>query len=157
MNRRIILSLSAITALGLVLPVAAHAQVAKDLVGTWILASTDNTNAQGAKVEPFGPHPLGSYIFDASGHFIQVIVGSEPSTGQSTNQAFVATFGTYSVADGGKTLDLHIVGSNSQDLDGKVIKRQITSLTGDELKISNSSPQTAVGAGGANSDWKRAK
>lgn len=164
MNRRNIFSLSAIAGLGLastamlgMLSGAAHAQTAKDLVGAWILASTDNTNAQGAKVEPFGPHPLGSYMFDAGGHYAQVIVGSEPSTGQGANQATIATYGTYSIADGGKTLALHVVGSNSQDLDGKDIKRQITSLTGDELKISNSSPQTAVGSAHAVSVWKRTK
>jgi hypothetical protein len=88
MNRSNIFSLSAMRGVGLastamlgMLSGAAHAQSAKDLVGTWILASSSVTSAQGAKVEPFGRHPVGSFTFDASGHFTQVIVSSDPPHG----------------------------------------------------------------------------
>lgn len=133
------------------LPRTAHAVTAKQLVGTWRLVSTANTNAQGAKIEPFGPHPLGSYTFDAKGHFTQVLVPGEAGSGT----AVVAAFGDYSVTDGGKSLVLHIIGSQNPSADGKDIPRQIT-LVKDELKVSNSNPTTA-GGGHVESVWKRVK
>lgn len=150
-------SLSALAALGLasaamlvMLPGVAHAVTAKQLVGTWRLVSTTNTDAQGAKIEPVGPHPLGSYTFDAKGHFTQVIVPGEK--GSAT--AVVAKFGDYSVTNGGNTLVLHTVGSQNPSVDGKDVSRQIT-LANDELKVSNSTPTT--GSGHAESVWKRAQ
>ena len=151
-------SLSAlVTALGLISaamlgmsPGVAHAVTAKQLVGTWHLVSTTNTDAQGAKIEPFGPHPLGSYTFDAKGHFTQVIVPGE----KDSATAVVAAFGDYSVTNGGKTLVLHIVGSQNSSANGKDLPRQIT-LTKDELKVRNSNPTT----GGARAElvWKQVR
>ncbi|MGD0023764.1 MAG: hypothetical protein ABSC37_03915 [Xanthobacteraceae bacterium] len=67
MNRRDVLSLSAITVLGLaLLPGAAFAQqkpLKDQLVGTWTLVSNTNTAANGAKSELFGPNPKGLAIF----------------------------------------------------------------------------------------------
>jgi hypothetical protein len=57
MNRRPILTSSAITALGLVLSVSsaiAQAKSIKDqLVGTWIISSAETTNVDGTKFLPF--------------------------------------------------------------------------------------------------------
>ncbi|MGB6175672.1 MAG: lipocalin-like domain-containing protein [Methylocella sp.] len=142
MNRLSIFSLSAIVGLGLastamlgMLSGVAHAQSAKDLVGTWRLVSTTNTNAQGVKTEPFGPHPMGSYTFDASGHFTQAIVPGEK--GSATG--IVAAFGDYSVTNGGKTLVRHILGSQDLGAVAKNLPLEIT-LANDELTTSNSNP-----------------
>ncbi len=113
------------------------------------MVSTTNTNAQGAKVEPFGPHPLGSYTFDASGHFTQAIV-----PGEGGGKAIVVAFGDYSVTNGGKTLVRHIVGSQEPSADGKDFPLAIT-LANDELKVSNSKP--TIGTAHVESVWKRVK
>lgn len=154
MDPRNVVSLSALAVLGitsavLVIPSTAHAVTAKQLVGTWRLVSTTNTNAQGAKVEPFGPHPLGSYTFDASGHFTQAIV-----PGEGGGKAIVVAFGDYSVTNGGKTLVRHIVGSQEPSADGKDFPLAIT-LANDELKVSNSKP--TIGSAHVESVWKRVK
>lgn len=154
MNPRNVVSLSALSALGitsamLVIPGTAHAVTAEQLVGTWRLVSTTNTNAQGAKVEPFGPHPLGSYTFDASGHFTQAIV-----PGEGGGKAIVAAFGDYSVTNGGKTLVRHIVGSQEPSADGKDFPLAIT-LANDELKVSN--PKPTIGTAQVESVWQRVK
>lgn len=156
MKRRNILSLSALATLGLpLLPASVFAEqnsFEKQLVGTWTQASSTNKNASGAQNQPFGPHPIGAYIFDPSGHVIQVIVPGE----EGTAKAIVATFGTYSVTDGGKTLVIHYIGSNQPKLDGTDSKRGIVSLANDEIKLHN--PNT-VSAGGGTADtvWNRAK
>jgi hypothetical protein len=60
MNKYSILSISAITALGLALySSSAVAQSAKDIVGTWTIVSA----------EAFGPTPKGVLIFDANGRY----------------------------------------------------------------------------------------
>lgn len=43
------------------------APTAKELVGTWNLVTDVNTSADGRKVEPFGPIPEGTAIFDSDG------------------------------------------------------------------------------------------
>lgn len=156
MNPRNGISLSAVAALALtsaamlvMLPSVARAVTANQLVGTWRLVSTTNTNAQGAKVEPFGPHPVGSYTFDTSGHFTQAIV-----PGEGGGKGIVAVFGDYSVSNGGKTLVRHIVGSQNPSADGKDLPLTIT-LANDEMKVSNSNP--TVGTAHVESVWKRVK
>jgi len=156
MNRRNILSLSAVAALVLTLPLtsafAEQNAFEEQLVGTWTKASGANTDTSGAKSQPFGPHPIGAYIFDPSGHVIQVEVPGE----EGAAKAIVATFGTYSVTDGGKTLVIHYIGSNQPKLDGTDSKREIISLTNVEFKLHN--PNT-VSAGGGTADtvWNHAK
>ena len=60
MNRRNVLGLSAISALGLALSAGdAAAQSAKDLVGSWTPVSVD----------AYGPNPKGSLIFEANGRY----------------------------------------------------------------------------------------
>ena len=46
----------------------ATAQSAKDLLGTWV--ATSNVSEQnGVKSNPYGDPPLGMLIFDADGHY----------------------------------------------------------------------------------------
>lgn len=157
MNSRNVVGLSALATLGLtsatmfvMLPGAAHAVTVKQLVGTWRLVSTTNTDAQGTKIEPFGPHPLGSYTFDARGHFTEVIVPGEK--GSAT--AVVAQFGDYSVTNGGKTLAIHVIGSQNPSVDGKDAPRTIA-LSKGELKVSN--PNPSIGGAHVEAVWKRVR
>ena len=73
MNRRSILSLSAIMALGLaLLPGSAVGQqksLKDQLVGTWTVVSWEQTNKDGSKFERFGTNPKGVNVFDADSRF----------------------------------------------------------------------------------------
>ena len=69
MNRRSILSISVITALGLVLlpsgTVAQQKSLKEELVGTWMLVSSDTVQANGTRNPTFGPNPKGIAVFDS--------------------------------------------------------------------------------------------
>src|ERR1700675_2047118 len=72
MDRRSLLNLSLITALGLAVPCSALAQTKplKDqLVGTWTLMSWEQTGKDGTKAQDFSANPKGVSSFDANGHF----------------------------------------------------------------------------------------
>jgi len=68
MNRRSILSFSTVAALGLALCSSnAVGQSAKDLVGTWTIASA----------EAFGPNPKGLLIFQPDGRYSLMLMRAE--------------------------------------------------------------------------------
>src|SRR5437870_2624160 len=74
MNRRSILSVSAITVLGFaILPTsAAFAQqksLKDQLIGSWMLVSSETIAANGTKQQLYGPNPRGILIFDAGGRY----------------------------------------------------------------------------------------
>src|SRR4029077_8839123 len=46
----------------------ASAQGAKELVGAWTVVSI-TLEGDGKKLEPFGPNPRGTQIYDSNGHF----------------------------------------------------------------------------------------
>jgi hypothetical protein len=125
----------------------------KQLVGTWTLVSTANTDGTGAKVEPFGPHPVGAIMFDANGNVLQVITPGE----QGAAKGIVATFGKYSVTDDGKTLTIHFIASNPPSAEGTDSKRGIASLTDDEFKIHNTNAESGGAVSTADALWRRAK
>src|SRR6266566_3408043 len=119
MNRRSILSISAIAGLA-VLPGSAVGQqksLKDQLVGTWTLVSTDNTSA-------FGANPKGMLVFDANGRYSLVFMRSDlPKFAAKTSnqgtaeenkavvQGMVAHFGTYSVNEADKTIMSRAEGS----------------------------------------------
>jgi hypothetical protein len=67
MNRRNLLGLSVITALGVtLLPGSALAQqklLKERLVGTWTVASWEQANKDGTKFQRFGANPKGINVF----------------------------------------------------------------------------------------------
>ena len=163
MNRRNVLRLSAISALGLALSAGnAAAQSAKDLVGSWTPVSVD----------AYGPNPKGSLIFEANGRFsLQLMRTDLPkylsnNRTQGTAAEYKATvegslsyFGTYSVS--GTDLILHVEGSTFPNWTGTDQKRINLSITGDELKYTNLAPsggyQYLVPAGAPFVVWRRVK
>jgi len=76
MNRRSILSISAITALGLaVLPGSAVAQqksLKEQIVGTWTFVSALDVKADGTRSNRWGSDPKGIFMFDGNGNFAVV-------------------------------------------------------------------------------------
>jgi hypothetical protein len=160
MNRRNVLSLSAIAALGLTLSAgSAAAQSAKDLVGSWTAVSVD----------AYGPNPKGSLIFEANGRFSLQLMRSDlpkyassnrtqgtPAEYKATVEGSISYFGTYAVS--GTDLMLHVEGSTFPNWTGTDQKRVNLSVTGDELKYTNPTPS---GGGAAAPSlplvWKRVK
>jgi hypothetical protein len=152
MNRRSILSLSAITALGLsLLPGSGLSQqktLKEQLVGTWTLVTYERV-ASGTK--QMIANPKGILMFDAGGRYVMAGErGDRPkfkSAGQATTEElaaatqdfFAANFGTWSVSEADKILTQHFDGALRPNNEGTDVKSSI-SLTGDELKLINVMP-----------------
>ena len=134
MNRRSILSLSTMMALGFVFlagdAVAQQTPLKEQLVGTWTIVSADNTRPGGTKSPVFGPNPKGTQIYDTSGRF------------------------AWSVNESDKTIITRIEASTFPNQEGQDQKRIITSVTADELRYVN--PATTTGDK-AETVWKRVK
>ena len=157
MNRRNMISFSTITALGLALySSSAVGQSAKDLVGTWTIVSA----------EVFGPNPKGLLIFEPSGRYSLMLMRADLPKYASNNRAqgtpeeykaigagSISYFGTYSV-DGSEII-LRIEHSSFPNWTGTEQKRTNVTLTGDELKYTNTAP--SVGGPPAVLVWRRAK
>jgi Lipocalin-like domain len=168
MQRVRILALSTIVlSLGLVLSSSGtSAQTAKDLVGVWTTVSV--TFVQGdKKIEPMGPNPKGTQIYDASGRFaIMVMRGDLPkvaSNNQQTSTAdesqiiahgSLAYYGSWTANAADKTLTVKIEGSTFPNFAGTEQKR-LFAISGDQLTITNTT--SSVGAGVATIVLKRAK
>ena len=141
---RIATAVCGMTAIG-----AAHAQpksLKDQLIGTWVLVSDHNTNAQGVTSVPWGTHPLGTYMFDSAGHFAEIIINPDQ------DGATVDYYGTYSVDEENKAIDVHITGSSAKRFNDTESKRTIASMSDDEFTTTNSN--TSVG-GTAEVTWKR--
>ena len=157
MNRRDTLSLCSMTVLALALTAdPAAAQSAKDLVGTWSLATA----------EAFGANPKGSATFEANGRFSIILMRAAlpkyasnnrtqggPADYKATVEGSLAYFGTYSVS--GTDLLLHIEGSTFPNWAGSDQKRINLAITGDELKYVQPTP--SGGGPAAPVAWKRVK
>jgi Lipocalin-like domain len=171
MNRRSILSISAMTTLGLALlpsnSIAQQKSLKEQIIGTWVIVSSDSTAPDGSKLQVFGPNPKGILVFDASGQTVQIIVNPGvpkfkvnnrlKGTAEENTAAVhgtTATFGTFTVDESSKTITVRNVGGMFPGLAGTDTKRIVTSVTADELKFTN--PATAAGMR-ADNVWRRAK
>ena len=128
----------------------AHAMPsAERLVGAWSFVSSINTRKDGSVVDRWGANPSGMLMFDGSGHFSQIITGSESRMfGAKTYCAF----GTYTFDAKAGILNLTFKGCSIAKTIGSVQERKIVTLTADELKYVN--PLTASGTT-AEVAWKR--
>jgi hypothetical protein len=122
-NRRSLLGISGITALGLGFvsstAIAQQNSLKEQLVGTWTLVSNEVTPPNGTKGQPYGPNPKGLLIFQPGGRYVQVDGDANrpkfKAAGQPTAEElaaatlghFAANFGTWSVNEGDKTLTRH--------------------------------------------------
>jgi hypothetical protein len=161
MNRRSIVQISAVTALGFVMSLSsAMAQtksLKEQLVGTWTLSSADL----------YGTNPKGSYMFDSSGRFSAILMRNDlpkytsnsrtqatPTEYKGTVDGSIAYFGTYSI--NGTDLDLHVEGRTFANWTGTVQKRTNVSVVGDELRYNVPAPSDGRPTA-APTIWKRAK
>jgi hypothetical protein len=171
MNRRGILGISAMMALGLVLaPSSAVSQqksLKDQLVGTWSLVSWESFDAAGAKIPAFeGTDLKGLLVLTDSGRLsFQAItespklasnarLRSTPAEDKAVAHAVLSYFGTYTVSEADKSFTIRIERSSFPNQNGIDAKRIITTLTADELKYTN--PARLAG-GKVNLAWRRAK
>jgi hypothetical protein len=137
-------------------PSSAHAQssraarsFADRLSGTWAFVSSENTRRDGSTFDRWGPDPKGIFMLDRSGHYSQIIVGSESRVfGAKT----FCSFGTYSIDEGKRVFTTHIVGCSVTSLIGAAQIRSVLLLNAEELRYTNLI--TATGAT-AKVLWKR--
>jgi Lipocalin-like domain len=157
MNRRSILNISALTALGLaLLPgtiIAQQGTLKQQLVGTWTLVSQENTASNGIKTQL--SNPKGILFFDAGGRYSEIAERSDrpkfKSASQPTNEElgaatrdyFAANFGTWLVNEADKTLTQRFDGALRPNNEGTDVKSSV-SLAGDELKLASMIPSTGV-------------
>ena len=168
MNRRNILSLSVISALGVaLLPGSALAQqksLKEQLAGTWSIISSENVAPDGNKRQLFGPNPKGILVLSANGQYAQIIVRPDrapfkvnnrlqgtPEENTAAVHGTTATFGTWSVDEATKTLIVRNEGGMFPNQVGTESKRSVT-VTGDQLRVSNPAP---AAGGRSESVWKR--
>jgi len=171
MNRRSILGISAMTTLALALlpssSIAQQKSLKEQIIGTWVIVSSDSTAPDGSKLQVFGPDPKGILVFDASGQTVQIIVNpgvpkfkinnrlkGTPEENTAAVHGTTATFGTFTVDESCKTITVRNVGGMFPEQAGTDTKRIVTSVTADELKFTN--PATAAGMR-ADNVWRRAK
>jgi hypothetical protein len=154
MNRRIILSLSAIAAFGLYLvpgnALSQQKSLKEQLVGTWTLVSFDGIGADGSKKPIFSANPKGTFMVDANGHYAMVLVNPErpkkwsgktrdevsAEDYKSAASGLISQFGNWSVDEGSKTLSRRVEGALNPTIAGAEQKLGIA-ITGDELKVTD--------------------
>jgi len=155
-------------AIGFSLPASdGLAQGSNELVGAWTLVSITVNQGEQKKIEPFGPAPKGSLIFERNGRFSITVTRSDlPKFGSSSRvagtpeenaaivQGTIAYFGTYSISVEDRLVTVHVEGSTFPNWVGTDQKRLFT-IIGDELRYTN--VNRSSGAGTALVVWKRAK
>ena len=140
----------------------------EQLVGAWTFVSADSVRNDGSKAEVFGSNPKGTLIFTSDGHFALVQMRADlpkftgnsrdrgtPEENKAVVQGSIAYFGTYSLNEAEKVINIRLEGSTFANLmGGGEQKRILTTITADELKFAN--PSTASGAT-LEVAWKRAR
>jgi hypothetical protein len=171
MNRRCILSVAAIAALGIAaLPSSAVAQqntLKEQIVGSWTYASNETIRPDGTKVQTFGPNQSGLVIFAGDGRYVSLVgragvpkfasnsrLSGSPEENKAAMQGSIATFGRYTINEAEHILTLNIEYSSFPNWTGTEQKRPFT-LTGDELKYVV--PTASAGDGRGEVVLKRAK
>jgi len=170
MDRRSILSISSMAALGIVLlPGTALAQqksFKEQITGTWTIVSNNNVAADSTKRQLFGAHPKGYMVLSPEGRYVQIITSPDRAKFKANNRlegtaeenkaavvGTTATFGTWTADEASKTFTVKNEGGMFPNQVGIESKRT-ASLAGDELTVSNPNPG---GGGKSESVWKRAK
>jgi hypothetical protein len=137
------------------------------IVGTWTLASWEQTLANGGKNERFGASPKGVNMYDSNGHFSLIIMRPQlpkissgdpekpsPQEAEAITVGSIAYYGTYTVDEASKTITLTLDASTLTNQLGIPQKRTITSISATEMKYSN---PTSVRGGKIELVWKRAQ
>lgn len=126
--------------------------LASRLVGTWQVLELVDTDPAGKVSHPYGQHPVGYIVYDATGHLhVQVMrtpatppfaAGDEHGTDREIRAAYdgyVAYFGTYEVDEAQGKVVHRVQGSLMPSYTGTDQPRPIR-IVGNELIIEGSTP-----------------
>jgi hypothetical protein len=146
---------------------AQQALLKEQLVGTWLLVSSDQVRPDGSKLKQFGANPKGINVFDANGRFFVMIASADNSQIAARDSAkanseeiggliaeSIAYYGTYTVNEAEKVVLFHLDASTFPNQIGTDQKRIITSLTANELKYTSPAAMSGVQV---HQVWKRAE
>ena len=171
MNRRSIVMKSLMSLLGLAtLSSSGFGQqksLQEQLLGAWSLVSIDYVGADGSRSSTFGADPKGVAFFDSNGQYIISVMRSDrpkyrandraqgtADENTATAQGTITYFGTYTVSEADRTINIRIVSSSFPNWNGADQKRIFT-VTQNELKLTN--PTASTGGGTTEVAFKRAK
>jgi len=87
----------------------AFSQAAKELVGSWTLISV-TVNRGGDEIDPFGPNPKGTMMFDRNGRFSIVVTRSELPKFASNNREMGTPEENKAISPGEHRLFRHLLG-----------------------------------------------
>lgn len=135
---------------------SAQQSLKEQIVGTWSAVS-QYVEQDGKKLEPFGSEPKGIVVYDTHGRFVLVLQRASLPKFASENrltgtaeenkaivQGSIAYFGTYSVNESERKINIHYDGSTDPNWDG-LDQIRLIAISGDELNVI--SPVSAVGGG----------
>jgi Lipocalin-like domain len=170
MNRRNILSTSAIVAFALALltggAVGQQKSVKEQIVGVWTLVSFDSFDGGGAKIPNMeGGNLKGQSVFADNGRMsVQMIsefsklasndrMKTTAAEEKAVAHGILSYFGSYTVNEADKTVSLNIERSSFPNQVASSVKR-VATFAGDELKLDN--PGRLAG-GRTVTVWRRVK
>ena len=132
-----------------------------EFIGSWKLLSMEERQPDGATTYPYGQHPVGMLVYDASGHMAVQIMRSDrpalssrswqemtPEEIKSAVEGFTAFFGTYEVKESESIIIHHVEGHLFATSVGKKLKRSFE-FAGDRLILRPSDNRQVV--------WERLK
>ena len=93
-----------------------------ELVGTFELIALESRRSDGEITHPFGDHPIGMFMFDSAGRY-SVQLTNPDRTPDQTN--YLATFGTFVVADERSAFILTPHGATDPQLIGTEVFRHV--------------------------------
>jgi hypothetical protein len=141
-----------------------HAETGGELVGTWSLVASVAEN-DGVRREQFGHGANGVLMFDATGHFMLTIIGTDLPRFASNNRAqasgdesravvagTIAMIGRYAVDKPASTLTFYVDASTFPNWAGTTQKRLIVSAESETLEYVT---PTASSGGVGRVTWKR--
>jgi len=164
MNRRSLITLSAIAALGLaVLPGIAVSQQKslKDaIVGSWSITSVIDQYENGKKNNPWGA-VKSQFVFDGAGRFTQIIIGEaqpamKTADTRKPDALIVAYYGSYTVNEGNKTIAIKIDGASYSPSVGTT-RTWTVAINGDTVSLVGSPRKDQEGTFSPHLELKRAK
>jgi hypothetical protein len=165
MNRRSLISLSAIAALGLaVLPGSAVSQQKplKDaIVGSWSITSVFDQYENGKKNNPWGA-VKSQFVFDGAGRYTQIIIGEAQPAMKTANPRkpdapVVAQYGSYTVNESNKTIAMKTDGAAYSPRAGTQGTYTVVAINGDTMSLVGSPRKDQIGTFSPHLELKRAK
>jgi hypothetical protein len=165
MNRRSLISFSAVLASGLALSpgiaVSQQKSLKDNIVGSWSLTAAVDQYESGKKLNNWGEVIKGSMSFDAAGRFSQIIIGeAQPAMKtpdpRKPDAPVVAYFGSYTVNEDGKTISVKIDAA-SYSARARTQFTSTVTVNGDTMTFVGSPRKDQEGTFSPHLELKRAK